>query len=243
MKEFSALKHFCDHSNVVRERDNSHRFPLNPGLVARRVLANDDVIVKKKPGNKSATPSWPAGSGGVNASPANEHGRANWLQVFHQHQMMLRGYIANIVRSDFEAEDLLQDTFMRLWKSNRSEEIRSPRAFIFRTARNLALDSLRRKKVRGTHAIYEDMQEELSDQTPSSEQTIAARQELDFVIEAIKQLPPKCQEVFLQRKLYGLSHREIASQLGISVRTVENHVAKGMRECRAHLRNSENGQA
>jgi RNA polymerase sigma-70 factor (ECF subfamily) len=69
----------------------------------------------------------------------------------------------------------------------------------------------------------------VSDDAPSSEVCVAARQELRALQAALDGLPPRCRQIVMLRKIEGLSQKEVANQMGISVDTVENQVAKGMR--------------
>jgi RNA polymerase sigma-70 factor (ECF subfamily) len=69
----------------------------------------------------------------------------------------------------------------------------------------------------------------VSDDKPSSEAYVAARQELHLLQSALDELPPRCRQVVLMRKVEGLSQKEVARQMGITIETVENQVAKGMR--------------
>jgi RNA polymerase sigma factor (sigma-70 family) len=69
----------------------------------------------------------------------------------------------------------------------------------------------------------------VSDDSPSAEAYVAARQELRLLQAALDELPPRCREVVLMRKVEGLSQKEVAKQMGIATDTVENQVAKGMR--------------
>lgn len=162
----------------------------------------------------------------------------NWTQVFAQYRSRLQGYIGRIVRSPDEVDDLVQDTFLHVWSRKQGGEVASPRAYLFRTARHVAIDTLRHKAVRRGHADLDEQPESQLPTVPPSEQLIEQRQELDRALELIAQMPPQCRKVFLLRRLHGLSHREIASRLGISVRTVENHIARAMRDCREHYHDS-----
>jgi RNA polymerase sigma-70 factor (ECF subfamily) len=69
----------------------------------------------------------------------------------------------------------------------------------------------------------------VSDDKPSSEAYVAARQELRLLQAALDKLPPRCRQVVLLRKVEGLSQKEVAKHMGITIETVENQVAKGMR--------------
>lgn len=84
--------------------------------------------------------------------------------------------------------------------------------------------------------ITEYTEQPLLDETPGVVEMICQRQELALLGEAIKNLPPRCQEVVLLRKIKGLSQKKIAETLGISEHTVEALAAKGARRCADYLR-------
>jgi RNA polymerase sigma-70 factor (ECF subfamily) len=64
---------------------------------------------------------------------------------------------------------------------------------------------------------------------------VSSQQELDLYINALRSLPAQCQRVFVMCKVYGFSHKEIASKLGISVSTVEKHLIKGLSRCYKYM--------
>jgi RNA polymerase sigma-70 factor (ECF subfamily) len=66
--------------------------------------------------------------------------------------------------------------------------------------------------------------------------TLSREEKLDWLAEAIAELPDRCRDVFLLHKIEGLSWKEVATQLNISVRTVEHHSQKGMHQVEAYLR-------
>ncbi|MEX0298385.1 MAG: RNA polymerase sigma factor [Kordiimonas sp.] len=224
MKYSSILEDTFEYGTLHQEKDEKARLALVDIPPHQRTI---DIEQGKSQGDNN-----PKSNNGVDAVEAS-----SWLKIFYQHKITLKGYLANIVSSDHEADDLLQDTFLRIWRMDKEKEIASPRAFIFRIAQNLALDSLRRKKVRNHIADYDSYAEEIECNTPTTEQSIASKQEFELLVEAIKTLSPKCRQVFIYRKMHGLSHKEIAAKLGLSVRTVENHVARGMKLCRAYMNN------
>ncbi len=158
--------------------------------------------------------------------------------AFVRYRARLQGYIARIVRSPHDVDDLVQETFLHVWARREGVPVTSPRAYLFRTARHVAIDTLRQKAVRLAHDESLEVPESERPTAPASEQVIEQRQELDRAMQLIGQMPPQCRKVFLLRRVEGLSHREIAVRLGLSVRTVENHIARAMRDCRSHYHES-----
>jgi RNA polymerase sigma-70 factor (ECF subfamily) len=75
----------------------------------------------------------------------------------------------------------------------------------------------------------------VADELPGADRTLEARDDLRLLARLIADLPPQCRRVFTLRKVYGLSHEEIAVRLGLSISTVEKHVIKGLRLCSERL--------
>jgi RNA polymerase sigma factor (sigma-70 family) len=140
-----------------------------------------------------------------------------------------------------DIEDIVQETYVRVCQVEQPEAIRHPRSFLYRTACNLALDHAKRADVRLTDSWVESGDDESDPQYPdaarSGDETydqVAARQEFEFFCEAVRQLPVQCRRVFVLRKVYGYSQKEIAAQLSLSENTVEKHIAFGIKRC-GHL--------
>jgi len=133
-----------------------------------------------------------------------------------------------------DIEDILQDTYINTYQSSLKQEIRFPKAFMVKTAIRLA----NRQTKLARRVEYDESIEERSDEKHShydfsgfasqTEQEVLSREDFSFLCEAVNQLPNQCRKVFVLKKVYGLSQRDIATQLGISESTVEKHVAKGL---------------
>ena len=83
------------------------------------------------------------------------------------------------------------------------------------------------------------MPEEVPDRSPSAETRIDARERLAILAGAVEELPPRCREVFMLRKVEGLDQAEIARRLGISRNMVEKHLRKALLVCAARLKESD----
>lgn len=138
-----------------------------------------------------------------------------------------------------EVEDIVQETYVRVCQIERDgRQIQQPRAFLFKTARNLALDYLKRSETRLTSSLEDldehgpqyrgDDAEHFADQTFEA---AASKQEFALFCEAVRELPLQCRRVFVLRKVYGYSQQEIARQLNLSENTVEKHIAQGIKRC------------
>ena len=94
---------------------------------------------------------------------------------------------------------------------------------------------MRRQKIIGIEALTETAADFVFDDVPGVSEIVGRRQELELLTQAIQSLPERCRQVLTLRKIYGLSQKEIAAQLGISEHTVEAQVGNGMRRCAEFL--------
>jgi RNA polymerase sigma factor (sigma-70 family) len=109
--------------------------------------------------------------------------------------------------------------------------LQSPKAFLFATARNLALDQCRRHHVCRTDSLREADYSNVLDERESIPDSVARNQELALLTEAIQSLPDRCRQVMTLRIVYGLCQRVIGEKLGISDRTVGAQLAIGTKKC------------
>jgi len=134
------------------------------------------------------------------------------------------------------AEEVVQETWMRLQRISTTAPLQQPRDYLFRIASNLAIDHLRADKTRSQYAgMGNELPDEVSCQLPLPDQVLDGQQRLQILLMAVEELPPRCREVFSLHKLEGLSHGEVAEKLGISKNMVEKHVIRGLSHCRECL--------
>ncbi len=162
--------------------------------------------------------------------PPQDSEQAHWFAKDVQpHEPALRGYLRSTFPSLPDVDDLVQESYSRLIRAREAGPIQFVKAFLFTTARNAALDIFRRRKIARIDGVTEMAELDVLEDTPGVPETVARQQELALLAEAIRELPDRCRQVITLRKLYGLSQRDIARQLGISEHTVEVQVGKGMR--------------
>lgn len=132
------------------------------------------------------------------------------------------------------ATDLVQDLFLRLASIRTILPDRNQaRAYIFRMASNIAIDrarvEARRSEIlRGVDILFQDA-------APDPEALAVSRDEIRRVDQALEELPPKCREVLVLARVHGLSHKEIAARLHVSVSLVEKYQLRALRHCRDRL--------
>ncbi len=170
------------------------------------------------------------------SSPESE--QARWFAAEVQpHAAALRAWLRGQYPSLTDVDDLLQETFVRVLQMwvHHPDRLYAVKPLLFTTARNLALDQLRRRQVVKLDGLPEDESAQWAEDRPSVSETVSRRQELQLLTEAIQALPERCRQVLTLRKIYGLPQKEIAGQLGISEHTVEAQVGVGVRRCAEYL--------
>jgi len=155
--------------------------------------------------------------------------------LYNEDQESLRRYVNSKLRDPAEAEDVVQESFLRLWRVRKTSKILNPRAFLFRTASNRIIDLQRKQQVRHRKAEELASEVELSSSDPTPEQHATSTEWIKEFYRVVEQLPPKCRRVFLMNKVQGISYSEIALRLGVSQGTVEKHMSRALIHCRKKL--------
>lgn len=147
--------------------------------------------------------------------------------VFRGLYAPLRAFLVQQCRSTDDAEDLVQEIFLRLWRKGAPLEIRSFKAFAFKMAWNLVKDRSRRSHTRMMSSALPPGEWQFSDMgegEPSG--TVESIQMLGLVAETLAKLRPSTREAFLMYRMEECPRSEIAAQMGISVSMVEKHVSR-----------------
>lgn len=169
-------------------------------------------------------------------SPQNAE-QARWfVDEVLPHEKELRGWLHVRFTTAGDVDDMVQETFARLLKVHDSGPVVNPRAFLFVTARNMALNQLRHLRYERPQGAEELDPLSIVDDLNSPPESLAKEEELQHLIKAIQSLPNRCRQVMTLRKIYGLSQKEVAQRLGISVHTVEAQGSIGLRKCIEYFR-------
>ncbi|MBI2512348.1 MAG: RNA polymerase sigma factor [Opitutae bacterium] len=147
------------------------------------------------------------------------------------HEPMLRAWLQGRFGASVSVNDVIQEAYLRVLRIRQTDTINAPKAFLFATARNLALNAARSAKVRGEHVSEPLDESELLDESSNVRESVAQYEELEILTKAIQSLPDRCRQIFTLRKVYGLSQADIARKLDISARTVNAQLAIGLNKC------------
>jgi RNA polymerase sigma-70 factor (ECF subfamily) len=154
--------------------------------------------------------------------------------LFAHHAAELRAFLRNR-RGVKDAEDLVQESFVRLMQTGASEAPQNSRAWLYRTCANLASDAYDYQQVRRRAHTEGVNLDTLPDEPGDPARLVSTRQELQCVWSALMELPEPCRHAFLLNRLDGMSQRHVAAHLGISEKTVERYVLRALTACRAAL--------
>lgn len=156
--------------------------------------------------------------------------------LMHKHRRELLRYLARQVGCSDTAQDIFQETFIRYAGYGNKNTIDNPRAFIFRIATNLATDYLR-SRARQMVQDHDDeaLLEQIENPAPSIECAAISEQQLQALIHALSELPPKCRDVFIMLKLKHYSYAEVERELGISQTMILKYLTRALTHCRERL--------
>lgn len=163
-------------------------------------------------------------------TPTSDSPTEKFSKLFAESRQALLQYIRRFVRSSETAKEIVQEAFLRTYRER--ESIITPRAFLFSTARNLAANEIRHRRAveRDTLASSDEVPE-----YESLESGLLRDERNRLIQQAIDRLPPQCRAAFTLRVFHECSYREVADRLGISVKTVEKHISRGIRETNRYL--------
>jgi len=154
----------------------------------------------------------------------------------HRHDASLKAYLRGAFPSVRDVEDVVQESYLRIWVARAAKPVTSARAFLFTVARNVALDLIRRHRNSpidpvgdlGALAVMEDR--------PGVVEAASTEEKVRLLAVALTSLPPRSREVIMLCKLQGLTHREAAVHLGIAEKTVDEHLLRGLKRLGELLR-------
>ena len=149
----------------------------------------------------------------------------------------LMAFFLRRIRNHSEAEDLTQEVLMRVAERGSTIDAAQPDAYIFQIAANLLRDRGRRQKVRTAYQVGLGANEAAQVEERDPDRVLQARQSLATVLNALRELPMRTRTIFILFRLENMKQREIADMLGISVRTVEQHVVRASLVLRERLGN------
>ncbi len=144
------------------------------------------------------------------------------------HEADLRVWLTRLGVKAHERDDIVQEVYCRLLRLERTEHILDARAYLFRSARNVVLEQVRKSRIVSIMTVQNLDELGVADSCPNPEAAAGARAELNHVLGLIRDLPERCRQVFELRKVHGLSQAETAKRLSLSENIIEKETAKGL---------------
>lgn len=154
--------------------------------------------------------------------------------LYLAHQQTLVNLLRRMVGCHQTAEDLAQEAYLKVSGAAKTQTITYPQPFLYQTAKNLALDYLRKQKVRAKNIDEQtdDLDyQQIADQAPTPDQATQTGQELDELLSILAQQPERRREMLILNKIHGWKYAEIADHFGVSKSAVEKNIRIALAHC------------
>lgn len=152
--------------------------------------------------------------------------------LFQRYYSPLVNYSKSITRDDGYAEDVVQDVFTTVWKQQIPLIEGKEGQLLFKMVRNKSIDFLRKKN----QVLLQEYSTQISDEEVTEDHDTFMLKET--IIDLMRQLPPKCQNIFHLTKINGLSYAEAAEELGVSIKTVESQITIAYKKLRKLIKSN-----
>jgi len=164
--------------------------------------------------------------------PPLDSEQARWFsENLQPHEKDLRSWLRRRFPALDSIDDVIQEAYLRALTTQESEDLRCPRAFLFRTAKNLSLNHLKSHEVSRKIPYEETAFSDVVSDAEDPRDTIARNQEREIMKAAIQSLPQRCRQIMTLNKVYGLSQKDVAKRLNIAPSTVCDQIAIGVAKC------------
>lgn len=189
--------------------------------------------IEPTPDQPAAAPAGATGDRETRArNGSDDHRRVAGL--FESHNKALLRFLTCRLRSAHEAREIAQEAYVRLLQLDEPGSVGYLRAYLFKTAANLAADRMK-SAARRSRADQLRFFDELDTASPSPEGGVSAEQELRSILSMIEELPPRCRHAFIMHRFYGYSIAEIATSMQLSPRMIQLYVERALAFCRDGL--------
>jgi RNA polymerase sigma factor (sigma-70 family) len=163
--------------------------------------------------------------------------QSQWFaEELQPHEPALRAYLHRRFRDVRDVDDLVQESYLRMFRAGKGGQIACAKAYLFATARNVALTLFRRPKIFSDQPVTDFAVQSIVEESADVVERVSSNQEVSLLLDAIDALPSRCREIFILRKLRNMPQRDIARQLGLSEQTVQVQIARGAKKCAQFLK-------
>jgi RNA polymerase sigma-70 factor, ECF subfamily len=155
-------------------------------------------------------------------------------QVFKTHYKNLHAYVCTILKADTYAEEIVQQIFLKLWERADNISIAgSVAAYLYRAVHNESLNHIKHQKVKSNYQMH--VAYSMKDAVEAAPKNLQAKELEKKIQAALNELPEQCRTIFQKSRFEEMKYREIADELNIAVKTVENQMGKALKTLREKL--------
>jgi len=147
--------------------------------------------------------------------------------LFLAYRREIQAYLTSKLRDSETAADLTQETFLR-YAEQSGATVNNDRSYLYRTARNLAIDHIRERQRRQTDPTSAEDMAEIVEERPAPDQEVSDRERLERLRAAMLELPERTRQVFVLNRIEGLTYAEVAERLDISDSSVQKHLSRAL---------------
>lgn len=187
----------------------------------------------KAPMLKTVAAAADAGAGpGPAPSPPEGHSQV-LSRLFEQHNRTLVSFLINRLGNEAEAREVAQEAYVRILQLDQPGAVSFLRAYLFRTASNIAMDRLRHRS-RTEHHRHAHLHDDAANLLCPERETLAS-EALDLLRQALHELPPRYRQAFLRHRFDDWSSSEIGREIGVNERQARNYIQRAAAYCRMRV--------
>jgi RNA polymerase sigma-70 factor (ECF subfamily) len=166
-------------------------------------------------------------------APPAAAGSSSIERLFQEHNESLLRFLSARLGSHQEAREIAQEAYVRLLRLDAPDTVSYLRAFLFKTAANMAVDRLRTRRQREQHAVFDFFGP--GEDAASAEEEAAGVQDMQLLQRLLERLPVKCRRAFILNRFHGYDIAAVARDLNTTERSVRRYIAQALVHCRAGL--------
>ena len=156
--------------------------------------------------------------------------------AFMESEPQLRAHLSRFLSRDEDIEDVLYEAYAKTYDAMQTQTIHAPKVFLMRVSKNLAINQISKHSNRYEHSEDPYQLGELYEHGDDTEEQLIELEKQQLLDSAIATLPKQCQKAFILRCKRHLSYKDIAKTMGISIKTVEKHLAEAIKKCSVVVR-------
>lgn len=157
-------------------------------------------------------------------------------RLFKDHFKSLHAYAYTFLKDNEMAEEIVQNVFCRIWeKRDQLKTDGSLKSYLYRSVHNESLNYIKHQKVKANFGVYYAGQMEHSEEQQQASVKVMTTELQQYITAAMNELPQQCRTIFQLSRFEQLKYQQIADQMGLSVKTIENQMGKALRLMRIKL--------